>query len=158
VIDTSQAPSRNGTQQLLRAWLSTQLAGDPSMRHLVPLLGAPGPVADAPDHVPRGPGTATITPDLDADRRSAYSAMEGLAAELRRCHQLIDRVASAFGACRGCLGMEPGCTYCGGGGTPGSESIDEESFWSLVQPLLDRLAGQQPATPQQEAPKEGEES
>ncbi|MFF5082440.1 hypothetical protein ACFY36_35800 [Actinoplanes sp. NPDC000266] len=125
----SSAAREVASQELLQRLLLARLSGDPGLRDLMPLLGL-----DAGDVSP----TAPVPPG--GGEIQGYGAL--LDAELNRCHTALRHVAGALGACPSCLGREPDCSDCHGTGTPGTRPIDEEAFWSLVRPLLDRLSAE----------------
>jgi hypothetical protein len=133
------------TQQLLlQSLLADRLATNPALQQMLPLLGMT-PSGGAPGNgVPDGRPTAGslvhgAQPDLTAERSAAHRALANVQAELRRTHELLDRVAQAVGACANCLGSEPACPYCTGTGGPGSRPLDEGLLPWLIQPLLDQL-------------------
>lgn len=113
------------SDDLVRALVMNRLSSDPGMRDLLPLLGIP---PSAETSAASETAAHSHEANLAADRTAVYRGVAGVDAELRRCHALLDRLAESLGACAHCLGIEPGCAYCGGGSPsqPAAPHLEEK--------------------------------
>ena len=74
--------------------------------------------------------------------------MKRLYRELEDLRERNDSLAAALGACYLCWGEAPGCEFCAGAGTPGSNAPDEILLSHYVTPAIRRLrASSRPRPP-----------
>jgi hypothetical protein len=73
--------------------------------------------------------------------------MKRLYRELEDLRERNDSLAAALGACYLCWGEDPGCEFCAGAGTPGSNAPDEILLSHYVTPAIRRLRASPRARP-----------